>query len=54
MALVFVHATVTVDGFMADIDGGVDWMFDFPSAPEDQEVVDRVVANIGAVVGGSN
>ena len=54
MALVFVHATVTLDGFMADIDGGVDWMFDFPSAPEDQEVVDRVVANIGAVVGGSN
>ncbi len=54
MALVFIDATVTLDGFLADVDGGVDWMFDFPCAPEDQGVVDRVVANIGAVVGGSN
>jgi dihydrofolate reductase len=54
VGLVFIHSTVTLDGFMADPDGGVDWMFDFPSAPEDQDVVDRVVANIGAVVGGSN
>jgi dihydrofolate reductase len=54
MALVFVHATMTLDGFIADADGGVDWMFDFPSAPEDQDVVDRVCAQIGAVVGGAN
>ena len=54
MALVFIHATVTLDGYMADVDGGVDWMFDFPAAPEDQDVVDRVVGRIGAVVGGSN
>ena len=54
MAQVIIHATVTVDGFMADIDGGVDWMNGFPSAPEDEEVVRRVVQDIGAVVGGAN
>lgn len=54
MSLVFVHATLTLDGFLAGPNGEVDWMFDFPSAPEDQEVVDRVCANIGAVVGGAN
>ncbi|MEF3403710.1 dihydrofolate reductase family protein [Agromyces sp. CCNWLW203] len=54
MAKVIIHATVTVDGFMADIDGGVDWMNGFPSAPEDEEVVRRVVQDIGAVVGGAN
>lgn len=54
MAQVIIHATVTVDGFMADIDGGVDWMNGFPSAPEDEEVVGRVVQQLGAVVGGAN
>ena len=54
MAKVIIHATVTVDGFMADIDGGVDWMNGFPSAPEDEEVVGRVVQELGAVVGGAN
>lgn len=54
MALVIIHATVTLDGFLADADGGVDWMFDFPSAPEDQDVVNRVCEQIGAVVGGAN
>ena len=54
MAQVIIHATVTVDGFMADIDGGVDWMNGFPSAPEDEEVVGRVVQELGAVVGGAN
>ena len=54
MSLVFVHATVTLDGFLADKDGGVDWMFDFPSAPEDEDVVNRVCEQIGAVVGGAN
>jgi dihydrofolate reductase len=54
MAGVFIHATLTLDGFLAGAHGEVDWMFDFPSAPEDQEVVDRVCANIGAVVGGAN
>ena len=54
MAKVLVHATVTVDGFMADPDGGVDWMFDFPSDDIDDQIVSGVVGEIGAVVGGAN
>ncbi|WP_022891350.1 dihydrofolate reductase family protein [Agromyces subbeticus] len=54
MSKVFIHATVTLDGFMADLDGGVDWMNGFPSAPEDEEVVERVIQQLGAVVGGAN
>lgn len=54
MSIVFIHATVTLDGFLADADGGVDWMFDFPSAPQDEDVVNRVCERIGAVVGGAN
>lgn len=54
MAVVFIHATVTLDGFLADEDGGVDWMQDFPAAPEDEDVVNRVCERIGAVVGGAN
>lgn len=54
MATTIVHATLTVDGFLADQDGGVDWMFGRPSAPEDDAVVDKVLERIGAVVGGAN
>jgi dihydrofolate reductase len=54
MSKVIIHATVTLDGFMADANGGVDWMNGFPSAPEDEEVVGRVVQELGAVVGGAN
>ncbi|GAA1722261.1 dihydrofolate reductase family protein [Isoptericola hypogeus] len=54
MTGVFVHATVTLDGFMADPDGGVDWMFGRPSAPQDDDVVAKVTERIGAVVGGAN
>jgi dihydrofolate reductase len=54
MAKVIIHATITLDGFMADPEGGVDWMFGFPTADEDQAVVDKVMAELGAVVGGSN
>ena len=54
MSIVFIHATVTLDGFLADPDGGVDWMFDFASAPQDEDVVNRVCSRIGAVVGGAN
>lgn len=54
MATVIIHATVTLDGFMADIDGGVDWMFGRDSAPEDDAVVEAVMNRIGAVVGGAN
>ncbi|MFI6517771.1 dihydrofolate reductase family protein [Spirillospora sp. NPDC050679] len=54
MATVIVHATITLDGFLAQGDGGVDWMFGRPSAPEDDAVVETVMSRIGAVVGGAN
>ncbi|GAA1576024.1 dihydrofolate reductase family protein [Actinomadura kijaniata] len=54
MATVIVHATITLDGFLAKQDGGVDWMFGRPSAPEDGAVVETVMSRIGAVVGGAN
>ncbi len=54
MAKVIIHATVTLDGFMADVNGGVDWMNGFPVAPEDENIVGRVVQELGAVVGGAN
>ena len=54
MATVIIHATVTLDGFMADTDGGVGWMSDVPTVPEDFALVNDVVARIGAVVGGAN
>ncbi|BDI22661.1 dihydrofolate reductase family protein [Herbiconiux sp. L3-i23] len=54
MATVLIHATVSLDGFMADPDGGVDWMFGFPSADEDQRLVQDIMSGIGAVVGGAD
>lgn len=54
MAQVIIHATVSLDGFIADSDGGADWMYGFPIASEDEELVERVMAGIGAVVGGAN
>src|SRR5688572_15673123 len=53
MGKVFIHATITLDGFMADSHGSVDWMFGFPSAGEDEAVVEKVMAELGAVVGGA-
>ncbi|MCC3282663.1 MULTISPECIES: dihydrofolate reductase family protein [Arthrobacter] len=54
MANVLIHATVTLDGYMADPDDGVDWMFDVDAGDEDTALVNRVVGEIGAVVGGAN
>jgi dihydrofolate reductase len=54
MGKVLIHATITLDGFMADPDGGVDWMFGFSSADEDETVVNEVMSELGAVVGGAN
>ena len=54
MAKVLIHATVTLDGYMADPEGGVDWMFDVDATDEDTVLVNRVVGEIGAVVGGAN
>ncbi|NED97228.1 deaminase [Phytoactinopolyspora alkaliphila] len=54
MGKVFIHATVTLDGFMADSDGGVDWMFDFEGVEEDAEIINKIMEEIGAIVGGAN
>ena len=54
MATVIIHATVTLDGFLADVGGGVDWMFAVRTVAEDEAVVKRVMHRIGAVVGGAN
>lgn len=54
MSKVLIHATLSLDGFMADSSGGVDWMNGFPVDPADEAVVARVVEDIGAVVGGAN
>lgn len=54
MSNVMVHATVSLDGFMADESGGVGWMNGFPVEPADEALVAGVVQRIGAVVGGAN
>lgn len=54
MGKVIIHAVVTLDGFMADTNGSIDWMFDFPSSNEDEPVVKKVWQELGAVVGGAN
>lgn len=54
MGKVIIHATITVDGFMADTEGGIDWMFDFASADEDDALIGAVMGELGAVVGGAN
>lgn len=37
MAKVIIHATTTLDGYIADKEGGIDWMFDFEAADQDYE-----------------
>lgn len=54
MGNVIIHATVTLDGFMADTNGGLDWMFDVASVDEDDALIGNVVNELGAVVGGAN
>jgi len=54
MSKVLIHATVSVDGFMADEHGGVDWMNGFPSDPADEVVIAQIVEQLGAVIGGAN
>lgn len=40
MVKVIIYVIIMVDGFMVDVDGGVDWMFGFLLVLEDQEIVD--------------
>jgi len=54
MGKVIIHATITLDGFMADTNGGIDWMFGFSSVDEDEAVVSKVIKELGAVVSGAN
>lgn len=54
MGKVIIHATITLDGFMADTNGGVDWMSDLEATDQDYAVVNKVIEQIGAVVGGAN
>lgn len=54
MATVMIHATVTLDGYLAEPDGGVGWMSDIPTVPQDFDLVRELVGRIGAVVGGAN
>lgn len=53
MATTFIHATVSLDGFMADTGGGIDWMAGFPTAEEDFAVIRTITQRIGAIVGGA-
>ncbi|QBD80245.1 deaminase [Ktedonosporobacter rubrisoli] len=52
MAKVIIHATITLDGFMADTKGSIDWMFDFGAT--DKTVIENFTQDIGAVIGGAN
>jgi len=54
MGKVIIHATITLDGYMADKDGSVDWMFDIEATDQDYAVVKQVMGEIGAIVGGAN
>ena len=54
MGKIIIHATITLDGFMADTNGSVDWMSDLEATDQDYAVVNKVMEEIGAVVGGSN
>ncbi len=54
MGKVFIHATITLDGYMAGIDGDMGWMQDLEAVEEDYAVINKITADIGAIVGGSN
>lgn len=54
MAKVIIHATITLDGYMADTKGGMDWTASVKVVDEDMQVVGKVIEEIGAIVGGAN
>jgi dihydrofolate reductase len=47
---VFIHATMSLDGFIADPGGRLDWAFRFPGPPA--AVVREITESIGAVLAG--
>lgn len=49
-AKVFIHATMSLDGFIADADGGLDWAFGLAGLPAAD--IAEFTASIGAVLGG--
>lgn len=54
MAKVLIHASISLDGYMADRDGSIEWMEGFASVPEDEALMRSVWEELGAVVGGAN
>jgi hypothetical protein len=47
---VFIHATMSLDGFIADTAGTLDWAFRFPGPSV--AAISEITASIGAVVAG--
>ena len=47
---VFIHATMSLDGFIADPDGALDWAFRFPGPSA--ATVREIIGSIGAVLAG--
>jgi dihydrofolate reductase len=47
---VFIHATMSLDGYIADTDGTLDWAFGFPGPSA--AAVSEIIASIGAVLAG--
>ncbi len=49
MAKVIIHTTLSLDGFMARLDGSIDWSFNYGT----DAMVDEIMGEIGAVVMGN-
>jgi dihydrofolate reductase len=47
---VFLHFTMSLDGFIADTEGRLDWAFRFAGPPAD--IVTQIIGSIGAALGG--
>lgn len=54
MGKVFIHATITLDGYMAGVEGDMGWMQDLEAVDEDYAYANKIMADISAIVGGSN
>lgn len=47
---VLVHTAMSLDGFIAGVDDAMDWVFEFPSGPD--EATDEVIRTTGAILAG--